>query len=320
MSRGLEMPEIVISAPIEMIQLFVLDIDGCLTMPFQTPDWKALSEIRAIHEASESDPSIPPLTLCTGRPLPYAESVAQWMGIRLPFVFESATLFKWKGNEIISGLPTLSDDAYRGDSYPRDAYSGALNTESGNASKSVSYTQAKPLKTASIRELYSSPLLKPVIELKEWLITELIPSYPGAVLEFTKMMDAGIVSDDTEEIKQIHHEILDHIDRYYTKDGVSVLEVHHTEISVNVLIRGNNKSMGLRLIEKETGISIQEMAYIGDSSGDIPALSIAGYGFAPANATNAVKQVSGVSVQAQESTEAVLNAYKFIVDQNRVKS
>lgn len=302
------MQETVISVHSSMIRLFVLDIDGCLTMPFQTPDWKALTEIRALHEASDLDPAIPPLTLCTGRPLPYAESVAQWMGIRLPFVFESATLFKWKGNEIISGLPTL--DLHVAENH---------ESLSGNSTEYKVDEKAPLLKTASIRDLYTSPLLKPVLELKDWLITELIPSYPGAVLEFTKMMDAGIVSDDTEEIKEIHNEILRHVDRYYCKDGEPLLEVHHTEISVNVLIKGNNKSMGLRLIEKETGIPIQEMAYIGDSSGDIPALCIAGHGFAPANASDAVKQVHGVSVQSVESTEAVLKAYRYIIDQNRAK-
>jgi len=255
-------------------------------MPFQTPDWGALTKIRSLHEASESDPTIPPLTICTGRPLPYAESVAQWMGIRNPFVFESATLFKWSGNQIISGLPTLETDSDQ-------------------------------LIMASIQDLYRSSLLKPVLAMKDWLITDLIPNYPGAVLEFTKLMDAGIVSYNMNDIKEMHHEILEHVERYHTKDGKSSLEVHHTEISVNVLIKGNNKSMGLRLIEKETGIPIQDFAYIGDSSGDIPALRIAGKGFAPMNATSTVKALPGVTVLPIESTHAVLQAYHSIIELNR---
>lgn len=268
------------------IKLFVLDIDGCLTMPFQTPDWKALSDIRSLHEASESDPTIPPLTLCTGRPLPYAESVAQWLGIRNPFVFESATLFKWNGNQIISGLPTLEQ-----------------NNEK--------------IQTASIQELYHSPLLKPILQMKEWLVTHLIPNYPGAVLEFTKLMDAGIVSDNTDDIREMHQKIIEHIDRYHRVEGRSLLEVHHTDISVNVLIKGNNKSMGLKLIEKETQIPIGEFAYIGDSSGDVPALRIAGRGFAPLNASDEVKKILDVTVLPVESTQAVLAAYHSIIEFNR---
>jgi hydroxymethylpyrimidine pyrophosphatase-like HAD family hydrolase len=75
--------------------------------------------------------------------------------------------------------------------------------------------------------------------------------------------------------------------------------------------------MGLRLIEKETGISIQDFAYIGDSSGDVPALRIAGRGFAPKNATNTVKTLPGVTVLPAESTRAVLQAYHSIIELNR---
>lgn len=71
-----------------MIKLFVIDLDGCLSIPFQQPDWNAIHEIMELNRRSGEDPQFPRLTLCTGRPLPYTEAIAQWMGIKRPFVFE----------------------------------------------------------------------------------------------------------------------------------------------------------------------------------------------------------------------------------------
>ena len=75
--------------PTSKIKVFVTDLDGCMTDPFETPNWDAYTQIRALQIQSELDPSIPPMSLCTGRPMPYAEAQAQFLGLRLPFVFES---------------------------------------------------------------------------------------------------------------------------------------------------------------------------------------------------------------------------------------
>jgi hypothetical protein len=65
-----------------MIRLFVVDLDGCISFPFVTPDWEAINVIRDLNIASKHDPSIPPITICTGRPLPYAEAVAAYTTLR----------------------------------------------------------------------------------------------------------------------------------------------------------------------------------------------------------------------------------------------
>ena len=72
-----------------MIKLFVSDLDGCISHPFIPPDWHAISEIKKLNESSESKLEIPALSLCTGRPYPYAEAVAQWLNVRYPILFES---------------------------------------------------------------------------------------------------------------------------------------------------------------------------------------------------------------------------------------
>ena len=247
-----------------MIKLFVTDLDGCMSMPFTTPDWEAASKIRDLNIQSRTDEAIPQLTICTGRPFPYAEAVAQWLDIRLPFVFESAGLYHWDGNRIVT----------------------AVDQKNGQ--------------------------LKPIREMKRWLRDELLPNYPGAEPEFTKMMDAGVVCPDEELIKKIHREVLRKID-----DDFPDLEVHATEISVNVLIGGNNKLQGLKLISESLGVELSEMAYIGDSSGDVPALSNVKMPFAPMNARQVAKDHA--EVLPQNTTKAVLEAYERIIKHNKVE-
>lgn len=246
-----------------MINLFVLDIDGCVSYPFKTPDWESITEIRNLNISSRNSDQIPSLTLCTGRPHPYAEAVAQWLDIKLPFVFESAALYHWEGNRV----QTILDGS-------------------------------------------NGPSLEPIREIKKWLSDAVIPNYPEMILEFSKMMDAGVVSPDREEINQIYKEIIEHTDRHYPE-----LEVHRTEISVNILLAGNNKMTGFELLSKETGIPLREMAYIGDSEGDLLPLRSVNMPFAPSNAIRRVKKVA--EVIPLETSRAVLEAYKTIIERNR---
>lgn len=83
-----------------MIKLFITDLDGCLTSPFKKPDWELLSQIRRLNEQSKHDGAVPPLAICSGRPLPYVEAVAQWLGINHPVVFESGGVYELETNKV----------------------------------------------------------------------------------------------------------------------------------------------------------------------------------------------------------------------------
>ena len=60
--------------------------------------------------------------------------------------------------------------------------------------------------------------------------------------------------------------------------------------------------------------SLDEVAYIGDSSGDIPGLKIVKLPFAPVNAADPVKEVA--EVMRGKSTDGVLEAYHNIIEYN----
>ena len=245
-----------------MIKLFVTDLDGCISTPFKTPTWSAINAIRELNELSREDSTIPPITLCTGRPFPYAEAVGQWLNIRHPFVFESAGLYHWDGNKIETAL----DD--------RDE------------------------------------TLAPIREARSWITNDVLPNYPNAILEFTKMMDAGIVCPDESVIDEIYELALRRIPQI--DPG---LEIHTTEISINVLMPGNNKLQGLKLLCKTLDIRLDEIAYIGDTSGDAVALKEVKMPFAPSNARKVAKDVA-VELPF-ETTEAVLEAYRRVIEYNR---
>lgn len=244
-----------------MIKLFILDLDGCVSEPFVSPDWEAITKIRELNIKSRENDSIPPLTLCTGRPLPYAEAVAQWLDIRLPFVFESAGLYDLEKNRVITGLDGHNEEG-----------------------------------------------MDSILEMKAWIRNQILPKFPKSMLEFTKMMDAGVVSRDKKEIDAIYDQVMD-----VTGSQYPGLEVHRTDISVNILIRGNNKYRGVELLGERLNVAFEKMAYIGDSEGDIPALEAVARPYAPSNAIERVKQIA--EVIPLRSTHAVLEAYRQIISE-----
>lgn len=249
--------------PTKPILLFVTDLDGCMTVPFETPHWPEYSQIRALQLQSQDDPSIPPISICTGRPMPYAEAQAQFLGIRLPFVFESG-----------GGLYDLT-----------------TNTLTWN-----------PIVTED---------LKADIEaIRTWAHREIFPNFPGAIPEFTKFTDVGLIHREFLVIDEIYALATAEIAVHFP-----LFEVHKTDVSVNIIVKKANKGEGLALLSQMLDIPLDQMAYIGDSSGDIPGLQRVGMAFAPQNAQQAVKEASHL-VTESDATTGVLEAYHWIIQHN----
>lgn len=246
-----------------MIKLFITDLDGCVSDPFITPDWDAFTTLRELNLKSNGDEIIPPLSICTGRPMPYAEAMAQMLGIRIPFIFESGGGMYDVAENKLTWTPALSDDIRR-----------------------------------------------QVNEIKNWSKKHLIPRYPGSIPEFAKFTDIGIIHQDEATVMKIREESLDHIGTNY-----DAFEVHHTEVSVNIILKQANKASGIRMLCREMGFGLDEVAYIGDSSGDVPGLSIVGFPFAPSNGAQSVKDVATVITDGR-ATKGVVEAYHKIIAYN----
>lgn len=243
-----------------MIKFFVLDIDGCLSYPFRLPHWPALTKIREWQQKSLQDKTIPALSLCTGRPFPYAEAVAQWLGIRNTIVFESGGGFYDPLSNKLTWSPYFTEEI---------------------AQKSK--------------------------EIRLWLSKEVLPKYPGMLLEFMKKTDAGMIHNEEKEIVKVYEWAKEKIAEEYPE-----FEVHRTSVSVNIIVTACNKASGLQFFSEQEGVSREEIAFMGDSSGDIEALKWAGAPFAPSNADESVKKEA--KVMKGESTEGVLEAYEMLMN------
>jgi len=246
-----------------MIKLFVLDLDGCVSMPFELPDWSALFEIMHLNKKSSSEEYIPSITICSGRPLPYVEAIGQYLGVRHPLVFESG-----------GGM-----------------YNPLTNKLSWNP-------------------VFDDGLFSEIKKIKEYVTSAVIPSHPGTILEFTKKTDVGIINQNEETVNRIFNEL-----KSFVADAHHRFEVHKTEISVNCIVGDANKGSGLKWLSETTEIPLNNIAYIGDSSGDVPALQLCGYPFSPSNAVKAVKKIS--TAMSKPATAGVLEAYKKIIELNK---
>lgn len=246
-----------------MTKLFVTDLDGCVSIPFKTPNWQQVTHVRNLNIESIDDPTIPPLSICSGRPYPYVEAVAQWLDVRLPVIFESGGMYDLNTNE-----------------FDQNGF-------------------------------FDEEALEHVNDLKRWMRETVISKFPSGIMEFSKLMDAGFVHPDTEAIE----EALPVVEQYVA-ENYSEFEVHHTDISINIILSRNNKKAGIQKLVDKLGIELDEVAYIGDSNGDIPALKVVGKSFAPSNAKPSVKEVVDYPME-EKATAAVLKAYKMVIDFNR---
>ncbi|MFH1438757.1 MAG: HAD hydrolase family protein, partial [Pseudomonadota bacterium] len=76
----------------ERIELMMVDIDGCITLGEGHPaDLDVIRKLAEFNRVAAEDPSVPAVTLCTGRQQPYVELMCQLIGARRPAVFENGS-------------------------------------------------------------------------------------------------------------------------------------------------------------------------------------------------------------------------------------
>lgn len=237
-----------------MVRLFVSDIDGCLSEPYRAFDLETLKEIRNLVSAGSLSGKIPAFTICTGRPLGYAEAVAQMLGCRLPFLFEAGAGMYHP----VSGVRTWHPDF-------GPSQAGAI------------------------------------AEIQRWLETRVAGT--DLSVDRGKYTQAGLIGASHEDIERE----LEPVTRYVT-DNFPEFWVAHTDISIDIMASNLTKREGLAWLGAELSVQPEEMAFIGDTNGDLGGLRWVGTSFAPDNATEQVKAAVD-SVTRGAAARGVLEAY-----------
>lgn len=172
-----------------MIKLFITDLDGCISMPFIPPKWDIITEIKKLNELSKTDGNIPPMTICTGRPMPYAEAVYQWLGMYKPFLFESGGGVYDMNNNKLHWHPTFDEQREKElselkqhlrtsfiEKYPNTIPEFAKHTDSGIINQAPDV----------IHEMY--PVIKEYVDLK----------YPNFEVHYTDV-SINVISKSTNK-------------------------------------------------------------------------------------------------------------------------
>ena len=143
-----------------------------------------------------------------------------------------------------------------------------------------------------------------IAEVRRWLTADVLPT-SSLMLDHAKRTQAGVIGPDEAEVQRL----VPRITQFADELGIG-FTTYHTPVSIDVTPRGITKDVGIAWLADELGGSLDRLAYIGDTGGDVEALRKVGFAFAPANANPEVKAV--VDMVTEGSVLAgVLEAYTW---------
>lgn len=156
---------------------------------------------------------------------------------------------------------------------------------------------------------YTDDLDRQIREMRSWLTTDISPG-TAMDLDHAKKTQASLAGPIADEVFAAVPLVEQRASEQYPD-----LLVAHTHISIDVIPRTLNKANGMRWLANELSVELEEIAFIGDTNGDLPALEIVGYPFAPANATDSVKEAARISTDGSV-IDGVLEAYAWCTGHN----
>ena len=245
-----------------MISLYLIDIDGCLSEPYQPFGLDGFRQLRDWGTRGLTDPLAPRIGLCSGRSYAYVEATAQALALRAPALFESG------GGRF--DLPEA-----------RITWNPALT----------------PQVEAELRRC------------REFLLSEVVPRSETVSFDYGKRSQAGIVGPVPGECETFLPEV------EALGADLPGLVVYHTPYSVDVVPRELTKVEALRWLAATEGMSLEEIAFIGDTNGDAPAIAACGLGIAPANGAASAHAVADL-VTDSSTLGAVLEGYRACLQRN----
>jgi hydroxymethylpyrimidine pyrophosphatase-like HAD family hydrolase len=229
-----------------------------------------VASVRITRKANEGRSALAPLTLCTGRPQPYAECLMKLLDIRAPVVCENgAVLYTLKDNLSRYG-PGVTEEKILG----LRAVRAFIETEilPGYGAAAQMPEAAAPPGTESAA---GDPAAKS-------------QTNACAVLQFGKEAQLSIFSQTPEIFAQIQPRI----EQFAAQHGGPELLINASHFYLNISLKGVDKGAALRTILSELNCSREMAAGIGDTEGDLPLREAVAWFACPANAQEKIKAIA----------------------------
>ncbi|MEL6616624.1 MAG: HAD family hydrolase, partial [Bacteroidota bacterium] len=151
---------------------------------------------------------------------------------------------------------------------------------------------------------------------REFLLREVVAAAPAISLDYGKRAQAGIVSASQGACAAFLPAARHFVEGLREESGVA-LHAFSTPWSIDVVPESLTKAQALEWVAEQEGLSLSEIAFVGDSDGDIGAIEACGRGFAPHNAYPEVKAAAD-HVTEGELLAGVGEAYLKCLEVNGV--
>jgi len=152
----------------------------------------------------------------------------------------------------------------------------------------------------------SPKIVAELFEIRSFM-ESIVLARPGLSVDYGKRAQAGLVGTVENGLFEVLDEITPWVSEHFPNHNT-----FHTHISIDVVPAGLTKKEGLEWLGRTVGVSLEEIAFIGDTNGDIGAMQACGYSFAPKNAQSSVKAIAD-HVSNLDDIGAVLEAYELAV-------
>lgn len=132
--------------------------------------------------------------------------------------------------------------------------------------------------------VFTDPVEAALEEVRHWFMTDCVPG-TSLSLDHAKRTQAGVVSPEPEDILDLRPRT-----EQFVEEHTPALRVFSTAVSIDVVPPGITKKTGLEWLTEHLGVTMNDVAYIGDAETDLEALDAVGRSFAPANADPEVRR------------------------------
>jgi len=151
---------------------------------------------------------------------------------------------------------------------------------------------------------------------REFFLREVVAVAPRISLDYGKRAQAGIVSSTQGECATFLPAAREFVKALNEETGLA-LQPFSTPWSVDVVPANLTKAQALGWVAEQDEIALKEIAFVGDTDGDVGAIRAAGVGFAPANADPEAKEAADIITQG-EMIAGVGEAYLHCLEVNGI--